>query len=133
MKLGERLDRLPQAVELAALPLALLVVWLGSSIPSNSLPNLQIFSQDKLIHFMEYTGLGLAFWISGRRHWLRLLRSRCTTGFCVLTLGLVLPGALWAASDEFHQLFVGRDCSIWDWLADLCGLVLASWLVRKSV
>lgn len=132
MSLGRWLDRLPNAAQLAALPLALLLIWWGSSIPSTNLPDLSLFSHDKLIHLLEYAGLGVAFWISGRKHWMPRLRPWCDSRFCVLFVGVVLPGALWAASDEFHQLTVGRDCSIWDWMADVLGLCLAAWRLRHS-
>jgi|GEM_PF-2353648 len=126
VNLIRRLDRLPRALELAALPLALLAIWVGSSIPSNNLPNLTVFGQDKLIHLLEYTGLGLALWVAGRRHWIPWLRQRGAISCCVLVLTIVLPGALWAWSDELHQLGVGRDCSVWDWVADVVGLGVAS-------
>lgn len=131
VSLKARLDAMPRGVELLALPLALLVIWLGSSIPSTDLPNLQIFGQDKLIHLAEYTALGLACWVSGRRHWLATLKARCAAAWCALLVGLVLPCALWAASDELHQRVVGRDCSGWDWLADVLGLLLAAWLAHR--
>ncbi len=44
-----------------------------------------------------------------------------TTGKKNIPLGIALT-SLYAASDEFHQLFVaGRSCQASDWLLDTCG------------
>ena len=38
---------------------------------------------------------------------------------------LILLGALYGLTDEWHQSFVpGREVSALDWLADLCGVTL---------
>lgn len=124
-------SRLPRWVDLVVLALALLVVWLGSSIPPDGFPDLGLFTYDKLLHVLEYTGVGCAIWVAGRRHGLIDLRLRLHSPAKAYLLGVVLPGALWAVSDELHQLFVGRDCSVYDWLADLGGLLLAIWICRK--
>ena len=40
-------------------------------------------------------------------------------------VALIVAGALYGATDEWHQSFVpGRDASVLDWLADLCGVTL---------
>ena len=42
---------------------------------------------------------------------------------------LILAGALYGASDEWHQSFVpGRQVSALDWVADLCGVAAGYWL-----
>ncbi|MFA7332079.1 MAG: VanZ family protein [Candidatus Delongbacteria bacterium] len=123
-------SRLPRWVDLIVLAFALAVVWLGSSIPPDSFPDLRIFSYDKLLHVLEYTCLGIAIWVAGRRHGLVDLRTRLHSPLKAYLLGVVLPGALWAVSDELHQLVVGRSCSVWDWVADLLGLLLAVWFCR---
>jgi len=42
---------------------------------------------------------------------------------------LIMAGALYAASDEWHQSFVpGRQVSALDWVADLCGVAAGYWL-----
>lgn len=36
-------------------------------------------------------------------------------------------------SDELHQSFVpGRDCNVWDWLADTLGAIIGAGLVMVS-
>jgi VanZ family protein len=74
---------------------------------------------DKLAHLGLYTVLGgLLVW--GRWHH---LRGRPVPPW--LHAALILAGALYGASDEWHQSFVpGRDASAADWLADLCGVTL---------
>jgi VanZ family protein len=130
VKLLARLNRLPGWVEMALLTTALIVVFVGSSIPPQDFPDLRIFDYDKLLHLVEYTCFGLALWVAARRRWVPRLRSWTESPLLALLLGVVLPGALWGASDELHQLVVGRDCNIWDWSADLCGLLLAVLLAR---
>ena len=46
---------------------------------------------------------------------------------------LVLIGALYGASDEWHQSFVpGRQVSALDWIADLFGVAFGLWLAHSS-
>ena len=75
--------------------------------------------------------VGCAIWVAGRRHGLIRLRQRLHGPWRAYLTGIVLPGLLWAVSDELHQQFVGRDCSGWDLLADLAGLLLAVWICRR--
>ena len=124
-------SRLPRWVDVIVLALALVVVWLGSSIPPDGFPDLSIFTYDKVLHLFEYTGLGVAIWVAGRRHGLVNLRTRLHSPVKAYLLAVVLPGALWAISDELHQYYVGRDCNFYDWMADLSGLLLAVWICRR--
>lgn len=65
----------------------------------------------KAAHFCEFALLAFLFnfallYTTGKKH---------------IPLGIVLT-SLYAASDEFHQLFVpGRSCQASDWLLDTCG------------
>lgn len=65
----------------------------------------------KAAHFCEFALLAFLFnfallYTTGKKH---------------IPLGIVLT-SLYAASDEFHQLFVpGRSCQASDWLLDICG------------
>jgi len=85
---------------------------------------------DKVAHFLAYVVLGAALaW--GRRG----TRSR-STGWMAGALSslpvLLVLGALFAASDEWHQSFVpGRDPSVWDFAADLLGIVVGLWVVGR--
>ena len=65
----------------------------------------------KTAHFCEFALLAFLFnfallYTTGKKH---------------IPLGIALT-SLYAASDEFHQLFVlGRSCQASDWLLDTCG------------
>jgi len=92
----------------------------------------------KLAHFTEYTILGVL--LSGtvmnfmqdyrRGSSASAKENVCrdsvnTAGFPYLRAALtaIIIGALYAMSDEFHQLFVpGRSCSLRDVLIDSCGV-----------
>jgi VanZ family protein len=79
---------------------------------------------DKFQHLLAYFVLAaaIALWFS-REKWRRP--------------GLRLPlvtaalGSLYGVIDEVHQYFVpGRDCNVWDWLADTLGAILAAIVVK---
>lgn len=70
----------------------------------------------KLAHCLEFTGLcvlfNLAFYQT-RKKTMLLISIACTS--------------LYAATDEFHQLFVeGRSCQFTDWIIDSCGAILGA-------
>lgn len=70
----------------------------------------------KLAHCLEFTGLcvlfNLAFYQTRKKTTL-LISIACTS--------------LYAATDEFHQLFVeGRSCQFTDWIIDSCGAILGA-------
>ena len=92
------------------------LVWFGSSLPPSRLPRLMLFNWDKLLHLAEYTVVGLAL-LRALRH---VIQRRSTLFPTVLILG-----ALWAASDEIHQSFTGRSCSLMDGVADMLGILLS--------
>lgn len=75
---------------------------------------------DKLAHFLYYGTMAALLALGGGRRW--------------LWLPLVLVPLI-GALDEWHQLYVpGRDASVFDWLADEAGTVLAVflyWMWRK--
>jgi VanZ family protein len=95
------------------------VIWFLSS--QSILPQPKgILGWDKLQHFLAYGALGVAagLWASPvfwkRRHALALLLT-------------TLAGSAYGAIDEFHQYFVpGRDCNVWDWIADTLGAFLGA-------
>lgn len=95
--------------------LYLAAIFLLSSLPS-PLPSLTLRFSDKLLHAVEYGGLGLlvggALQASGVRPW--------------RAAGLaLLLGSLYGASDEIHQLYVpNRSCEVRDWAADTAGAAL---------
>jgi len=96
-----------------------IALFTQSSIPGDRIPDFEVFSHDKLIHFFIYVVFAATvnravanqgrFPLPARHHFL-------------FTLIIV---ALFAASDEFHQYFVpNRSCDFFDWLADSVGAIL---------
>jgi VanZ family protein len=109
------IDRTFVRTHLPALLWALLI-FVGSSIPGKSIPQVAILTKDKLIHATIF--FVLAYLIhrsfSGQAK-IPTLRKYAT----LATIGVV---AIYAASDELHQLLVpGRSCDIYDWMADVIG------------
>ncbi len=93
-----------------------LAIFIGSAIPGGSLPAMKLFTMDKLLHYVEFALFG---WLLCG--WVRLEFPRRRPVWIVLLLG-----ALYATSDEVHQLMVaGRSCDIYDWLADVAGVATA--------
>lgn len=100
------------------LPLVLYAaaIFIVSSLPNTSLPDLDFHLQDKLAHLLEFGLLGVLMQ--------RLLFRRFSPRLnCLLiSLGLSL---FYAAADEFHQLFVpGRMGDVYDFFADAAGILL---------
>jgi VanZ family protein len=83
-----------------------------SSLPALPGPSRLPFG-DKLGHFVLYGVFGLL-----------LAWGRARSGRPVAHALLLLTGALYGVSDEWHQLYVpGRVPDAVDWLADVAGLV----------
>jgi VanZ family protein len=115
------------ALPLLALGYAGLIFYLSSrSTLPVALP--QFNGVDKVAHLIEYSGLGLLVaWTLGSRG--------LAKGRALWLAGLVC--ALYGASDELHQLFVpGRQCDVFDWVADTAGGALGAvtwyWASRKD-
>lgn len=88
------------------------VLFLLSARPNPSVP-LWLASYDKVVHAGLYAILGLA---------LAYGRHRTSSPSHV---ALIFLGALYGATDEWHQAFVpGRTPDWRDWLADVAGVVL---------
>ena len=94
------------------------LIFIASSI-STIPPNLPEFSfRDKIIHITEFMILGSLIWRSAVK-WNLKFRS---AGLIILVF---IIGAVYAASDEVHQLYVpGRNGCFYDWLADIIGLAI---------
>ena len=91
-----------------------LTIILGSSIPSNNIPNIYVFSLDKLLHVIEYFILGFLLFNS-------LLSKTKFPGILCLFLGVIF-----AIIDEIYQSTVfGRFPSSFDVIADFIGLTLS--------
>ncbi|HSP06613.1 MAG TPA: VanZ family protein [Acidobacteriota bacterium] len=73
---------------------------------------------DKPMHALEYSGF--AFLLARA-----LFPQRGRPRTRQVAVAFVLA-ALFAAFDEYYQSYIpGRDCSVYDWLADLAGLSAA--------
>lgn len=116
------INMLPRQTEWLLLLIVLGAIWIGSSIPPSEFPEARIFDFDKVLHGLEYLVLGLSIGLI-------LLRRPQLIGSETWRLWILLPGLVWAVTDELHQAVVGRDCSTGDLLADLAGLTLATFLV----
>jgi VanZ family protein len=101
---------------LLKIPAVLIIaaIWLLSS--RSILPKPKgILGFDKFQHLIAYFTLAgtLGLWFSPEQ-WKSLARRTL--------LGVFLFTAAYGVIDEVHQYFVpGRDCNIWDWLADAVG------------
>jgi VanZ family protein len=97
---------------------ALATIFVLSSIPGEKLPDLGAWNADKLVHGLEFAGLGLLL--------ARLIRR---TGWgrraAVTLVAAVASASAWGALDEFHQLFTPNRSSDWrDWVADTAGAIV---------
>ena len=91
------------------------LIFVLSSIPGYSIPNLPFFSFDKIVHTLEFGLFGMLLYRSFFFH-LSVSRPFFFT---------IAAGSSYAVLDEFHQYFVpGRSCSINDFFADFIGLVV---------
>ena len=90
------------------------LVWGAVILTVSSFPRMDLAPRlfpgcDKILHFIEYSILGL-----GLRYW-------SGSGKPLFVAG----GLAFAALDEFHQKYVpGRHASLMDWVADLSGVVV---------
>jgi len=94
------------------------LIFLASSISTipSELPEFSF--RDKIIHITEFMIFGSLIWRSAKRWNLEIKSNRFKTLVFVI-------GAIYAASDEIHQLYVpGRNGNFYDWLADIIGLAI---------
>jgi VanZ family protein len=99
------------------------LIWFLSS--QSILPKPKgILGFDKLQHLLAFAVLAGAagLWVS-REKW----KSRGR--FFLLLIAAI--GSAYGIVDEIHQFFVpGRDCNVWDWIADTLGALIgaAAWM-----
>ena len=98
-----------------------LIFYLSAqSHPDENLPPLLDVFGDKVLHAMEYAGLGGLCYRAFRWGGSGWLASRAL-------LFAVLAASLYGITDEVHQLFVPfRESSWQDWVADTVGAVLGA-------
>lgn len=104
-----------------------LAIFGFSSIPSSSIPNLGIFSHDKLLHAGVFFIFSFLLYRSFKAQQRFPALSRHPG---VWTLG---AATVYAITDEFHQIFVtGRSADFRDVLADVTGALIllgVMWIV----
>jgi VanZ family protein len=100
------------------------IFWLSSlskPLPA-SLLSVQKYRVDLLFHSVQYGFFGLLV----TRAFRHTFAGRSAKWFFGMALVLV---SIYAASDEWHQLHVPlRQCSFWDWFADVVGAAFFSYL-----
>ena len=108
-------------------PLVYVIVIFGlSSIRFPYVHEFKNFSIDKLLHLVEYFGLGLVL----SRSFLKATSLKKNVIFWVV----IAFGFIIGMSDEFYQSFVpGRQSSVYDLLADIIGVLSGSWIYLRRV
>ncbi|GHU73138.1 hypothetical protein FACS189450_12340 [Spirochaetia bacterium] len=100
-------------------------IWFLSS--QSTLPQPKgILGFDKFQHLLAYFVLACAagLWFP-RQKWLR-------SGAAILLLIAAISSA-YGIIDEIHQSFIpGRDCNVWDWLADTIGAFLGAGAMKLA-
>jgi len=106
----------------------MVLIFVMSSIPRLTLPDVGLRWEDKFVHLVEY--LVLSFLLARAfyyQHWKPLSISRAVQ---LAVIGAVI----YAATDEIHQYFVpGRFADIWDWVADGIGAFLGGVVAAKRL
>ncbi len=105
----------------------IIIIFALSAYPKAIIPQGKYISWDKLAHVVEFSILGYltarytffsgVAWIHSR--WIPLT---------------ILFGAIYAASDEWHQLHVpGRLGTTYDVIADIIGVTLGFWIFWRGI
>lgn len=97
-----------------------LTIFIQSSFPAVSLPEVEYISVDKVIHMGIFGLLTVLCYIS-------LIHLQKENYFTESPLKWsAIFGILYGASDEIHQYFVpNRSAEVQDWAADVIGVILA--------
>jgi VanZ family protein len=82
-------------------------------------PPLHFHESDKLMHTLEYGGLGVLLLSMLRAS--NPARPRLVSALLAVTCGMTIG----AGDEQFQRLIPGRMCDLFDWLADSSGVVLA--------
>ena len=96
----------------------IVAIFIQSSIPNLSVPDLGFKTQDKLAHLIEFGILAILL----RRFFIFNSRINLQKKWYLLTL---IVGCCYAVFDEIHQAFVpGRSADVYDVLVDIIGVVI---------
>jgi VanZ family protein len=102
-----------------------LTIFIQSSFPSVSLPDVEYISVDKVIHMGVFGLLTALCYIS-----LVHLRRENIFSDSPLKWSLIF-GILYGASDEIHQFYVpNRSAEVHDWAADVLGVIIACLIIN---
>lgn len=100
------------------------IIFTLSSMPQPLPAAIEIPCIDKFLHALEY---GILSYLLIRA--LRQTQARPAKGALIMTA--VALATLYAATDEFHQMFVpGRSPDIFDLLADFIGAAITGFIKR---
>lgn len=97
------------------------VVIIGlSSVPGEDFPEAAWLAHDKMIHFVEYGLFG--FLVAGA------VNTRVTASGRIFLITLLLAGLFGMLDETYQSIIPGRDSSVYDWIADVIGILLGSWV-----
>lgn len=96
------------------------VIFYASSIPGDRIPEIKLWSADKITHMLVYSVLSWSAWRAAKHY--ALVHGRTARwALSVSIVGCILFGA----SDEVHQYFVPNRSSEWaDVVADAVGVLV---------
>lgn len=101
------------------------IMFVLSNIRYAILPDLNLSFTDKIAHFIEFYFYAITVIIGFDSFDLPKTK---------LIKYSILWTAFWGIFDEVHQYFVpGRDCNLYDWLADLAGIFVAVLLIKYII
>lgn len=111
-------------LKIPAILYAVLIFGL-SSLEKAPLEIIPIWNIDKVVHLAEYAVFGIFLMLA-------FSGSRAVKVFRRASFRSLVIGALYGLSDEIHQYYVpGRICSVYDFTADVLGILLGIWLFNR--
>ena len=104
----------------------LLLLYVSFTLPSEQLPEAVTYANDKVLHFLDFFLLGLLAFRTFTLPSRPLFQVQAGGKAAVFSL---LYGTF---LEVLQQRVPGRDASVWDWTADLVGVLVASGIFRIS-